>query len=222
MLQEFSQEELKALALQLGCPSGDAGIAIGEIMNTSNIGMTTETIFSLQLSDGEQVLELGHGNAAHLSEIFQQAEGLHYTGLEISQTMQTEAQQLNMEFCRKNQAVFHCYDGHTLPLESNSFHKIFTVNTIYFWENPERLLAELYRVLRPKGLLAITFAQKEFMQTLPFVQFGFRIYNTADILDLTQAIPFDLYNTFDISEEVQNKVGKNVVRDSTVLLLKKY
>ena len=73
MHKEFSEKELNELSQQLSCPSGENGLAIAERMDKTNISMTLATVQALHLTDGQFVLELGHGNAGHLEFVFQQA-----------------------------------------------------------------------------------------------------------------------------------------------------
>ena len=63
----MTENELKILAQQLSNPEGEVGKDVAKMMNETNISMTKETIKSLLLMDNEKVLELGHGNAGHLS-----------------------------------------------------------------------------------------------------------------------------------------------------------
>jgi SAM-dependent methyltransferase len=59
------------------------------------------------------------------------------------------------------------YEGKKLPFEDETFDKIFTVNTVYFWENPVEFLNEIYRVLKDDGTFVLTFGQRDFMEKLP-------------------------------------------------------
>ena len=42
-----------------------------------------------------------------------------------------------------------------------------TVNTIYFWSNPVKLIGEIERTLKLNGICVLTFGDKDFMQKLP-------------------------------------------------------
>ena len=77
-------------------------------------------------------------------------------------------------------AVF-VYDGQNIPFGEQSFDKIFTVNTLYFWKEPNTFLEEIYRVLRNNGTFVLTFGHKDFMSNLPFTQYGFQLYHTEDV-----------------------------------------
>src|SRR5690606_10876458 len=70
---------------------------------------------------------------------------------------------------------------HDLPFPDSSFTKIFTVNTIYFWEDVGAVLAEFRRVLKPNGILTVAVRPKEVMQQYPFTQYGFTMYTREEL-----------------------------------------
>lgn len=51
-----------------------------------------------------------------------------------------------------------------IPFEDTMFDKVFTVNTIYFWEDTCRALQEMKRVLKTNGRLVIGFRSKARME----------------------------------------------------------
>src|SRR5690606_16036994 len=160
MVEELTKEELSALEKQLSCPNGDKGVEVGKMMSASNIGMTLNTITCLNLQDNQDVLELGHGNCGHLETLLNSAQNIRYYGLEISKTMYAEAQQVNEKFISNRQANFTLYDGTIIPFQDNYFNCVMSVNTIYFWSNPDALLREIERVLKIGGCCVLTFAEK--------------------------------------------------------------
>lgn len=216
-----NKETLKILAAQLRQPTGSGGIEVAHMMHATNIKMTHHAIDKLDLRDGQLILELGHGNCGHLAYLMEQKNRLVYTGLEMSELMKMEAQKTNEEFVMAKQASFHLYDGLHIPFPDNHFDRIFTVNTIYFWQDPEYLLSELYRVAQPSGLLNITFADKRFMQQLPFTQFGFALYDQEGI---TELIATSLFKTIALdtqTETVTSKTGDVIDREYSTITLEK-
>lgn len=214
----MTENELKILAQQLSNPEGEVGKDVAKMMNETNISMTKETIKSLLLMDNEKVLELGHGNAGHLSYLLDFADNINYTGLEISETMKSEAEIINQKYL--SQAKFQLYDGKKIPLESESFDKILTANTIYFWEIPVDFLNEIYRVLKEHGSFVLTFAKKDFMKTLPFTT-DFKLYNYEDIELLISQTNFKRMIKSDKEELITSKTGESVKREYQVLTIKK-
>ncbi len=216
-----SDKELIELASQLRQPSGNKGIEIADMMNATNINMTIHSIKRLTLSSGNSVLELGHGNCGHLTHLMEQSTEMNYTGLELSELMHQEAQRINQLHIENKQAAFHLYDGEIIPFDDNSFDKIFTVNTIYFWPQPVAMLNELYRVLKPQGLLNITFAERSFMQQLPFTQFGFELYDSEKIKELISQTQLQYSGEERQSESIKTKTGELVTREFTTMSLMK-
>lgn len=216
----MEREDLKILAQNLANPQGEKGIEIGEMMNATNIGMTLESIKTLLIEDNETILEIGHGNAAHVKSILNKAQNVKYTGIDISETMHHEAQKLNAEY--KNQAEFVLYEGEKLPFEDRTFDKIFTVNTVYFWAQPIEYLNEIYRVLKDNGTFVLTFGQRDFMEKLPFTQFDFTLYNTDEMEETVSKSHFKRMKISEKEEEVKSKTGnETITRNYTVLTIKK-
>ncbi|WP_312394679.1 class I SAM-dependent methyltransferase [Chryseobacterium sp.] len=216
----MDKENLKILAQNLANPQGEKGIEIGEMMNATNIGMTLESIKTLLIEDDETVLEIGHGNAAHVKSILNKAQNVKYTGIDISETMHNEAKRLNEEF--KNQADFVLYEGSKLPFEDKIFDKIFTVNTVYFWEKPIEYLNEIYRVLKDNGTFVLTFGQRNFMEKLPFTEYDFTLYNTDEMEETVSKSHFKRMKISEKEEEVKSKTGnETITRNYTVLTIKK-
>ncbi|MEM9831234.1 MAG: class I SAM-dependent methyltransferase [Bacteroidota bacterium] len=217
----MTKAELKEIAEQLRCPSGSAGIEMAEVMHKTNIGMTLASIEALGIQDQQAILELGPGNCGHLSTIMQKAKDMTYVGLEVSETMQRAAEQGNQTWVAEQRVTFKCYDGQTIPYPDHTFDRIMTVNTLYFWQSPSELLLELYRVLRVRGRLVLTFATKQFMEKLPFVTHNFRLYDHQELNYLINQSPFRLSDILDKTEQVKSKAGDWVERSYSVAMLEK-
>lgn len=215
------KEFLQQLASQLSCPNNEMGIEVANNMHENNIGMTRGAINALQITDGDLILELGHGNCKHLPEILEKANHTSYYGLEISKLMQQQASATNAAATQANRASFHLYDGKKTPFAQNTFNKILTVNTIYFWENPEEFIKEIYRILKPGGLLAISFADKDFMESLPFTAYGFDLYSKERIYTLAEIAGFKIKDLTSSTEKIRSKTGDEVERLFYVASLEK-
>ncbi len=213
----FTKEQLQEMAAQLSRPQGDEGIKVATMMHQSNFGMTKSTVKALKIKDNEKILELGHGNGKHIPFVLEQAENVSYCGLEIAETMKKEAEQLN----ESSATSFHLFDGTLIPFEDETFEKAFTVNTIYFWENPVQLLENIYRVLKPGGWFAIGYAQREFMEMLPFTKYGFTLYGDNEFQELIAKTSFKLMDLSNHKEQITSKTGDKVERLYTVAILKK-
>ncbi|MET0243798.1 MAG: class I SAM-dependent methyltransferase [Flavitalea sp.] len=217
----YSEERMRDMGQQLGHPSGNAGIEMAVVMNETNIGMTKSAIAALQIQNNWSIAEAGHGNCGHLDYLLSQAADLRYSGLEISETMYNEAKHLNKDAVAKGRAKFYLYDGEKIPLPENSVDGIFTVNTIYFWKDRIALLNEFARVLKPGGKLAIGFAQKSFMEMLPFTKWNFNLVSTEDVLQLISQSELEPVDVSNHVESVKTKAGDNVDREYSVVVCKR-
>lgn len=217
----MKNEELQAIASQLKHPTGEKGIEMANMMHETNINMTRHSIQNLNIKAKDSILELGHGNAGHLEFLFEQADNLKYYGLEMSELMFQEARQINRNFVSQKQALFSLYDGNIIPFGDVFFNKIFTVNTLYFWQEPEKLLLEIHRVLKAKGIFCLTFAEESFMKQLPFTKYEFELYNTEKAESLIQKTAFKIINKEMLTEKIKSKTGELVERAFTTLVLEK-
>ena len=208
MSKSNSSESLKEIAKQLRCPTGAKGLEIAHAMNETNSGMTLETIRSLNLQQKDSVLELGHGNALHLPSLFQIENNLFYTGLDISPLMNAEAERINSSLINSGKAIFKLYDTLPLPFADESFNKIFTVNTIYFWDDPELMLQEFYRILKPNSLL-------------PFTSFNFEFFDIERVKYISTDTDFNILEPINNKEIVHNHEGAEIQRPYTILRLSK-
>ena len=218
-MKDLSKDQIKAIAAQLRCPDGEHGISMGEIMQETNVNMILSCIKEANIKTNDQLLELGPGNAHHLPKLFKIAKNISYTGLDISNTMLEEAAVYNKELITKGKVHFKIYNGLEIPFSDANFNTVFTVNTIYFWQEPIKLLQEIYRVLKTGGNCCICYAQKDFMKDLPFTAYGFTLYNKDSILSLVKHTKFNIADIKHFSEKVKSKTGELVERKYTVVNL---
>lgn len=209
----MNDQELNELAKQLRQPQADKGLQVADMMNKSNAGMIRHSIDLLQVKDHQQVLELGPGNAGHLEYLLKKRQSLRYHALDISELMIKEAERLNSERVEANEASFSLYDGMNIPFANDLFDRIFTVNTIYFWEEPAHLVTEIYRVLKSEGMLNITFAERKSMEKLPFVKFGFKLYDSEEATALLNAAGFAIHTIEKQTDTVTSKSGEQIERE---------
>jgi SAM-dependent methyltransferase len=220
MSKELTEKEIEEIAKQLGCPAGEMGLDIAETMEVSNFPMTEKGIQALALKGGEYVLEVGHGNAAHLKYLLKPS--VRYYGLDISPLMKSEAERINALYLKSDQASFHVYDGLNIPFEDNTFDKALTVNTLYFWKEPVKFLDQVHRVMKPGGQFNVVFGQKLFMEQLPFTKYGFNLYTQKEVEDMMAKSAFSVVDFNNYSDVVSfNNLGDEVMRHFSVITVEK-
>ena len=208
-------------AAQLRCPHDEAGAAFGQMMNLRNLTQILGSFEAVQLQNGDRILETGCGNGGLLGYILSQAENLHYTGLEISPLMHAQAQAFNAPFLEAGLANYRLYDGGALPFTDESFDKIVSVNTVYFWDDAPSALSELSRVLKSGGRLCLNFCEKDFMAKLPFAAHGFVLWDAAEIEQQVGALPLQRVARVQEEDLAVSKDGRLVKRPYVHLVMER-
>ncbi len=132
-------------------------------------------------------------NGFFTSSILSVHPGITYTGVDFSELMVQAACELNQSFIIDGKATYLTGDAARLPFEEDDFNKFLTVNTVYFWESPEKELAEIRRILQPEGLAVFGIRSKKAMDQMPFTQFGFRKYDLQELQNLLTANGFHIH-----------------------------
>jgi ubiquinone/menaquinone biosynthesis C-methylase UbiE len=104
----------------------------------------------LEAAPGERILDVGCGdgfNAAAIARV-----GASVVGIDVN------LERLAIATARKGSSlpVFHRMDAADLRFEDQSFDKVVSFCAIEHFPNDEVVLAELHRVLRPGGVIAIS------------------------------------------------------------------
>lgn len=218
---EHTDENLRAFAAQLSRPEGELGMEVAREMGLKNAPMIKAAVDSLQLSGGERILEPGHGGGSHIPGLMSKAADLHYTGLEISELMHTEAQKFVKDAIAEGRAAFHLYTGDLFPFSDGLFDRIMTVNTLYFWKEPQTVIREMHRVLRPGGSVHISFGQEKSMAQMPFIQYGFQLYDTPKLAALLDELPWKSVRFEDHADRVEMDSGHFIEREFSVAVAEK-
>lgn len=213
----MTEEQYQSLAAQLRQPHGEFGLQVGNNMNVGNVHINKKTIELLELSANDQVLEIGMGNGFFVKDLFSVEPSIDYTGLDFSPLMVEEANRMNHEFVEAGKVRFHLGSADALPFEEDSFTKIFTINTLYFWEDPARILAELYRVLKKDGELFISIRPREVMQHYPFVRYGFAMYTREEVAALLEKNGFQVIAAIE-TDEPEQQIGEIKIQVKSLVI----
>lgn len=214
----MTKAELEALAAQLRRPDGDEGLKVAEMMNATNAYIICRTFELLDVADGDNVLEIGPRNGRHVRDLMLLANNLTYTGIDISGTMVAEA---SAAYADDDNISFHLTDGKSVAFADNSFDKIFTVNTIYFWQESQDYLQEIVHVLKPGGSLCIGFIPERIMQKIPFAKYGFNLYSEAMVTELLESCGLTINSEITEKELITGNTGQQIEREFVVVSAKK-
>ncbi len=209
------------VAKQLANPSGKLGVDVALGMNIMNEFISKTTYELLKINDDDCVLEIGIGNGKFIEDILDYASNVSFTGIDLSETMITEAKKNNRSLIETGYVDLFEANIEQIPVWNESFDKICTINTIYFWENPVNILNELYRVLIKNGILIISFRPFINGQTLDFTQYGFREYSSEAFETLILKSDFKIMEQIEKEEPPIKFNGKTHNLTSQYFLLQK-
>ena len=217
----MDEEIFKAIAGQLRQPKGEYAIRVGEKMNESNADINLTTIEALNLSTGDNILEIGMGNGYFVKDILLSGNLIKYTGCDISEIMVDQACKHNEQFIKSGQVQFHLSNADNLPFANETFDKVFSVNTIYFWDDQQSALSEIGRVLKPKGQITISVRPKSVMEHYPFVKYGFAMFTKNDLIDLLAENNFKITQIVEKKEPEQEINGEKITVETLVICAEK-
>jgi arsenite methyltransferase len=129
----------------------------GEKMQRHHLNITEKTIRLMDLRPGERVLDLGCGSgwATRLLArlVGEGPEGFgQVVGVDVSDQMIRQARAASKDF----ENILYVWGSATqIPWEENFFDKVLSVESFYYYPDQDRALAELFRVMAPRGRMFI-------------------------------------------------------------------
>ncbi len=177
----LDEQKFKDMAEQLRKPSGEGAVRTGDMMSKGNIAMIYDSFKVLDIAANDNILEIGMGNGFYVKDILEKNDTINYTGCDYAELMVQESERLNTHWIAAGRAKFIQANIHALPFDKDSFNKVFTINTIYFWDEEAAALNEIKRVLQPGGKLVISFRPKHQSEKYPFTKYGFNQFSKEDV-----------------------------------------
>jgi ubiquinone/menaquinone biosynthesis C-methylase UbiE len=121
--------------------------------------------------------------------------------------MINQAKKLNNEAIKTGFVDLIIADIEKMPFWEETFTKICTVNTIYFWKNPDLALKEVHRVLMTNGYFIIAFRPYIEGKSLDFSKYGFKEYKMEDVDQLIEETNFKIVEKKSIMEPTLHANG---------------
>ena len=128
----------------------------GEEMERHHLSITEQTLKRMDLKPGERVLDLGCGAgwATRLMAraVDSQEKPGQVIGLDVADEMIRRARAASKDY---SNVMFVVGSALEIPWEENFFDKVLSVESFYYYPDQDRALAELFRVVAPRGELYI-------------------------------------------------------------------
>ena len=136
-------------------PQGEDGEKMLQRMNESHAGVTGWALEFLHLEEDSHVLDIGCGGGATLGRMSAQIHTGHLTGIDYSAVSVQVSKDWNAEDIRSGKMDILEGSVEKLPFADGSFDRIITVESFYFWPDPQENLREVFRVLKKDGIFLL-------------------------------------------------------------------
>ncbi|HYI39382.1 MAG TPA: class I SAM-dependent methyltransferase [Allosphingosinicella sp.] len=151
--------------------------------------MNALALACLRLEREDWVLEVGFGGGGLLRSLLLGTRGEVF-GADLSETLIARARLRFARDVRRGRLHLLRASVDSLPLPPETVHRAVSVNSLYFWPDPAAALAEIARVMKPGGRLAIVFEPAAELRKWPGHRFGFQLFEAAEIKALMEAAGF--------------------------------
>ena len=138
------------------CPEGKAGQLMLERMNASHYQVTGWALSFWQMNEDDVVLDIGCGGGMTLHRLSSSIKTGHLYGVDYSETSVEESRALNASDIANGKMTIENASVEALPFEDETFDKIITVESFYFWPDAVKDLEEVCRVLKKNGVFLLT------------------------------------------------------------------
>lgn len=142
-------------------PSGLLGHIVARIMAMETRVENDRALELLELRADDDVFEIGFGHGVTLYRAAQMARNGHLAGADFSEGMVKIARDRNHRSIEEGRMDLRLADIACLPFGDETFDKVYSVHTIYFWSSLEQPLREVLRLLRPTGRFVLGFRPHE-------------------------------------------------------------
>jgi len=159
-------------------------------LNHWNREMNRKSLATMEIQGGERVLELGCGGGELLGMIAEKITSGKVTGLDWSPLAIRFCKYQLRRFINQGKLDLFCQDAVQIPLPTNSIDSICTVNTVYFWDEPEAVFAECARVLNRGGRIVLCNSDLSGLSTEDYPPEYFASHAVEDVTHRLRSLGF--------------------------------
>jgi ubiquinone/menaquinone biosynthesis C-methylase UbiE len=164
----------------------------GAKMERHHLDITQKTLRLMELNPDERVLDLGCGSGWATRLLAQLAGHGRVVGIDISDEM---VRQARTESAQSHDIEFRVGSAAQIPSEDNSFDKVLSVESFYYYPDQYRALEELFRVMAPKGWLFILinlYTDNPYsLQWVPKLKVPVHVRSAAEYVEMLSARGFE-------------------------------
>ena len=191
---------VKYVGRNFGNPNGFGGKITTKIMNIINQKQYNAVLNNIHLKQDNIILDIGFGNGYLIKKLFEQNISIKIYGIEISNDMINKTTIKNKQNIENGKLKLSLENINKTSFEENTFDKIYTVNTIYFWNELDKSFSEIKRILKPDGMFINVIYTKEYLNKIIYTKYGFNKYGVEEIEKITKDNGMKIIKTVEIKK----------------------
>lgn len=136
-------------------PEGIFGGLTVEMMNYSHEKISAWGFDHIDPGYSDSALDVGCGGGANVRRWLNHCPDGRVMGIDLSEICVRKSRRLNRRAVDSGRCVIRHGTANALPFSNNAFDWVSAFDTIYFWPELRWCFTEIYRVLKPGGILLI-------------------------------------------------------------------
>jgi ubiquinone/menaquinone biosynthesis C-methylase UbiE len=185
MVTIWDMDFSKFFSEQARKPSGIFGkVVMSLVFDIGNAFLNNFVSELLSVQSGDHVIDIGCGTGKLISNLSRQVSDGYFEGIDYSATMVSKARKKNKKKIKFGKIKIIEGDFDQLSYKNKSFNKVSSVNTIYFWPQPEFTAQKISNILKIGGLLVVGFEDIKQLEQRNLNRNIFNLYTANDVIDL--------------------------------------
>ena len=181
-------------------PNGIGGKITTKIMNIMNQRQYKSILRNINMEQNNSILDIGFGNGYLLMKLFEKNIPIKLYGIEISEDMFNIVSMKNKRIIEKGVLKIFLENISKTSFEQNTFDKIYTINTFYFWTELEKCFYEIKRILKTDGIFFNVIYAKSLLDKIKYTKYGFNKYTVEEIEKITRKNGMEIIKTIEINK----------------------
>jgi len=177
---------IKFVGTKCGNPQGIAGRLLTRFMNILNQKQYRAVLDNINLEPDDVVLDIGFGNGYLINKLLKKDIQIKICGIDISNDMVNNVSKKYKRFIDDGYLNLHLENIAKTSFENETYNKIYTVNTMYFWNELEKCFSEIKRILKPDGIFLNAVYTREFLDKIVYTKYGYNKYSIDDVIKITE------------------------------------
>ena len=163
-------------------PTGLFGrLVMSVIFDVGNARLNKFVNEAMSVQENDHILEIGFGTGQLIHEMAKQIDRGLIEGVDFSKTMVSIAQKRNKKHIAGGKVKIVRGNFDEMSYEKEGFNKVCSVNTIYFWTDPQNTAKKIASILEPGGKFVGAFEDISQLERRNLNTEVFRLYSKDDV-----------------------------------------